>query len=89
VHAASCAALQEFLKQLEVASLKQRLGSSGPPAGLVTHSKLKDWQEQLQQLTVGARLINQQEGQLATKVTHYDDLQEAGRILQEMEAAAA
>eukprot|EP00775_Hariotina_reticulata_P001613 gene1613-1953_t len=82
---------QDFLKKLEAASLNQRLGSlsAAPGSVVLTHDKLKEWQEQLQHLTTAARLINDQEGQMATKVTHYDDLPEAGRVLQEIQAAAA
>lgn len=76
--------MQELLKQLEVASMAQRLGSSA--AGLaVTADKISTWQQQIQQFGESVGVINQQEVQLGCKQTYYADLEEVKRVLKEIE----
>lgn len=84
-----CAALQELLKQLEAAAMAQRLGIPAASGLDVTADKLAAWQQQHASLCEAAAGINQQESRLGVKLTYYADLDEAGRVLKEIEAHAA
>lgn len=75
--------LQELLKQLEVASLAQRLGTSA--SGLqALPDKLEAWQRELQLLEQSSVTINCQETQLGCRPTQYDELIEVKRVLEEI-----
>jgi DNA repair exonuclease SbcCD ATPase subunit len=81
--------LQELLKQLEAAAMAQRMGIPAAAGLDVTADKLAAWQQQLAGLTDAAAAINQQESQLGVKLTYCADLDEAGRVLKEIEEAYA
>jgi hypothetical protein len=85
----ACLLLQELLKQLEAAAMAQRLGIPAAAGLDVAPDKLAAWQQQQASLCDAAAGINQQESQLGVKLTYYADLDEAGRVLKEIEEAHA
>ncbi|WIA31507.1 hypothetical protein OEZ86_002400 [Tetradesmus obliquus] len=79
----------ELLKQLEAAAMAQRLGIPAASGLDVTADKLAAWQQQRASLCEAAAGINQQESRLGVKLTYYADLDDAGRVLKEIEEAHA
>lgn len=57
--------------------------------GIPPTTSATDWQQQLQQLSVAAAAVNEQEQLLDMRCTHFGDLEEAQRTLQEMQQHAA
>ncbi|WIA11423.1 hypothetical protein OEZ85_011540 [Tetradesmus obliquus] len=80
---------RELLKQLEAAAMAQRLGIPAASGLDVTADKLAAWQQQRASLCEAAAGINQQESRLGVKLTYYADLDEAGRVLKEIQEAHA
>jgi hypothetical protein len=86
--------LQALLKRLEDAAMAQRLGlasvsstdGSNTRAGL---PELSQWQAEIDQLVQSAGVVNEQEQRLDMRCTHFGDLEEAQRVLQEMQQHAA
>jgi hypothetical protein len=67
--------------------MAQRLGVPAAAGLDVTLDKLTAWQQQIAGLSDAAGGINRQESQLGVKLTYYADLDEAGRVLKEIEEA--
>lgn len=61
--------------------MAQRLGVS-PTASAA------DWQQRISRLSQAAALVNEQEQKLDMRCTHFGDLEEARRTLQEMQEQA-
>ncbi|KAF6250704.1 hypothetical protein COO60DRAFT_1629458 [Scenedesmus sp. NREL 46B-D3] len=86
-HASRCAA--ELLKQLEAAAMAQRLGIPAAAGLDVSPDNLAAWRQQLGSLSEAAGVVHQQESQLGVELTCYADLDEAGRVVKEIEEADA
>lgn len=86
--------LQALLKRLEDAAMAQRLGlaTATSTAGSDTHTGLaglSHWQAEIDQMAHSAAVVNEQEQRLDMRCTHFGDLEEAQRVLQEMQQHAA
>jgi hypothetical protein len=57
--------------------------------GVPATTSVSDWQQRISQLSQAAALVNEQEQQLDMRCTHFGDLEEARRTLQEMQEHAA
>jgi phage terminase small subunit len=73
--------VQNLLKRLEDAAMAQRLGMQPSTAAA-------EWQQQIHQLSEAAAVINEQEQLLDMRCTHFGDIEEAQRTLQEMQQHA-
>jgi hypothetical protein len=86
--------LQALLKHLEDAAMAQRLGlasAASSTAGSDTHgglAGLSGWQAEIDQLGQSAAVVNEQEQRLDMRCTHFGDLEDAQRVLQEMQQHA-
>lgn len=74
--------------------MAQRLGHGtvSGTAGSDTHAclaGLSQWQAEIDQLARSAAVVNEQEQRLDMRCTHFGDLEEAQRALQEMQQHAA
>jgi hypothetical protein len=69
--------------------MAQRLGIPAAAGLEVTLVKLAAWQQQVAGLCDATGGINQQESQLGVKLTYYADLDDAGRVLKEIEEVHA